>query len=204
MMRFAEILFTPLAQIHAELLRRAVQQLQAEASTSQDAGVDPFESPLLAFRTLRFLIMYGFKDPDLAGEPAVSDLATLFHTRRRRRRAEPPHAPEQDFYRSTLPAVSQLLELRVSLLRAGHPSTSSPSFITFTKHVIAYGDLSRSLVSDKVAAFGAMGVTEQVRDIYIQVVQGAASDIVANVKGRCLSAHQSRATESLTVLLDHR
>lgn len=125
-------------------------------------------------------------------------------TRRRRRYAEPPHTPEQDFYRSTLPAVSQLLELRVSLLRAGHPSTSSSSFVTFTKHVIAYGDLSRSLVTDKVAAFGAMGVTEQVRDIYIQVVQGAASDIVANVKGRRLSAHQFRATKSLTVLLDHR
>ena len=119
-------------------------------------------------------------------------------------RSELTRAPEQDFYRSTLPAVSQLLELRVSLLRAGHPSISSPSFITFTKHMIAYGDLSRSLVNDKVAAFGAMGVTEQVRDIYIQVVQGAASDIVANVKGRCLSAHQSRATESLTVLLNHR
>lgn len=70
--------------------------------------------------------------------------------------------------------------------------------------MIAYGDLSRSLVTDKVAAFGAMGVTEQVRDIYIQVVQGAASDIVANVKGRRLSAHQFRATKSLTVLLDHR
>ena len=79
MMRFAEILFTPLAQIHAELLRRAVQQLQTEASTSQEAGIDPFESPLLAFRTLRFLLMYGFKDPDLAGEPTVSALAAVLH-----------------------------------------------------------------------------------------------------------------------------
>ncbi|TKA55315.1 hypothetical protein B0A53_02239 [Rhodotorula sp. CCFEE 5036] len=176
MMRFAEILFTPLAQIHAELLRRAVQQLQTEASTSQEAGIDPFESPLLAFRTLRFLLMYGFKDPDLAGEPT-------------------------DFYRSTLPAVSQLLELRVSLLRAGHPSTSSSSFVTFTKHVIAYGDLSRSLVTDKVAAFGAMGVTEQVRDIYIQVVQGAASDIVANVKDDLRSLYPTRLVVQALLLI---
>lgn len=79
MMRFAEVLFTPLTQIHAELLRRAVQQLQTEASTSQEAGIDPFESPLLAFRTLRFLVMYGFKDPDLAGEPSVSEVAAPLH-----------------------------------------------------------------------------------------------------------------------------
>ncbi|GAA5866359.1 hypothetical protein JCM3774_006631 [Rhodotorula dairenensis] len=176
MMRFAEILFAPLRQVHAELLQRAVQQLQTDASTSQDAGIDVFESPLLALRTLRFLVMYGFKDPNLAGEPT-------------------------DFYRSTLPAVSQLLELRISLLQAGHSCVSLPSFVTFTKHVLAYGELSRSLVNDKVAAFGAMGVTEQVRDIYIQVVRGAASDIVNNVKDDLHSLYPTRLVVQALLLI---
>ncbi|GAA5991993.1 hypothetical protein JCM10908_000686 [Rhodotorula pacifica] len=176
MMRLTEVLFSPLRQIHTELLQRGVQQLQTNASTSQDTQIDAFESALLAFRTLRFLVMYGFKDPNLAGEPT-------------------------EFYRSTLPAVSQLLELRVSLLRAGHPCVSSPSFITFTKHVIAYGELSRSLVNDKVAAFATMGVTEQVRDIYIQVVQGAASDIIGNVQDDLRSLYPTRLVVQALLLI---
>lgn len=106
----------------------------------------------------------------------------------------------QDFYRSTLPAVSQLLELRISLLQAGHSCVPSPSFVTFTKHIIAYGELSRSLVNDKISAFGAMGVTEQVRDVYIQVVRGAASDVVGNIKGEQLVPFRHNAARPLMTI----
>ncbi|POY71320.1 hypothetical protein BMF94_5632 [Rhodotorula taiwanensis] len=176
MMRFADILFSPLAEVHAKLLQRAVQDLQSTASTSQDDGVDTFESALLAMRTLRFLIMYGFKDPNLSGEPT-------------------------NFYRSTLPALSQLLELRLSLLAAGHPCIHSPAFVTFTNHIIACGDLTRSLIGDKLGAFTAMGVAEQVRGIYIQVVEGAASDILANVHDDLRSRYPTRLVVQALLLI---
>lgn len=73
--------------------------------------------------------------------------------------------------------------MRLSLLQSGHPAVSSPSFPIFTKHVIAYGDLTRSLLADKMQAFLAFGVGEQVREIYFQIVQGAAADILNNVTG---------------------
>ncbi|BGP52842.1 hypothetical protein JCM8202v2_000399 [Rhodotorula sphaerocarpa] len=176
MMRFAEILFSPLRQVHTELLQRAVQGLQAETGSSQEGSSDIWESALLAFRTLRFLVMYGFRDPNLAGEPT-------------------------EFYRSTLPILSQLLDMRLSLLQSGHPAVSSPSFPIFTKHVIAYGDLTRSLLADKMQAFLAFGVGEQVRETYFQIVQGAAADILNNVTDDPSAVYPTRlAVQALLII----
>ncbi|GAA6036573.1 hypothetical protein JCM8097_001232 [Rhodosporidiobolus ruineniae] len=157
MIRLADMLFSSLVQLHGQVLTQAVAQLQSEGLAAGAAGEpEQLECALLAFKSLRFLMLYGYGDPSLKQEP-------------------------KDFFTSTLPAFSSLLSLRFQLLTASPPQSASPRLVYLTKHVTAYGKLYRALFQQNPVQFAAMGVGEEVRGLYFQVVQGAAEDVIGRV-----------------------
>lgn len=135
MMRFAEILFSPLRQVHTELLQRAVQGLQAETGSGQEGSSEIWESALLAFRTLRFLVMYGFRDPNLAGEPTVRSCSpscvrtNLKGSRSRRNRSFTGRPCRSSLNSSTCacPSFNRATRPSPPLPFPSSPSTSSPT-----------------------------------------------------------------------------
>ncbi|GAA5857039.1 hypothetical protein JCM8547_007927 [Rhodosporidiobolus lusitaniae] len=168
MLRLAEMLFSPLVELHGRVLGEAVQRLQSEGLAGGAAGeAEEMECALLAFKTLRYLLLYGFGDPSLKQEPKT-------------------------FFTATLATFSSLFSLRLQLLSSSSPSSSSPRLAYLTKHVVAYGKLYRALIAQNHAQFAAMEVGEQVRDLYLEIVKGAAEDVRGRVGDDPTSPYPTR------------
>lgn len=73
MLRLGDLLFAPLVQLHAQMLQEAVQRLQNEGLgvSGRADETEEIECALLAFKTLRYLMLYGFTDPSARAEPKV-------------------------------------------------------------------------------------------------------------------------------------
>ncbi|GAA5891120.1 hypothetical protein JCM6882_006430 [Rhodosporidiobolus microsporus] len=158
MHRLANMLFAPLVQLHGQMLQQAVAKLQSEGLAGGAQGeTEEMECALLAFKALRYLLLYGFGDPSLNAEP-------------------------KGFFVSTLPTFQSLLTLRLQLVTsASQPVPETARLVLLTKHVNAYGKLYRSLMKQQMAQFEAMGVSEGIRTVFFQVVQGASEDVVGRV-----------------------
>ncbi|GAA5972295.1 hypothetical protein JCM11641_002396 [Rhodosporidiobolus odoratus] len=157
MLRLTDLLFAPLVQLHGQVLNQAVQRLQGEGMSEAHEDAEEMEAAVLAFKTLRYLLMYGFGDPSSKQDA-------------------------KDFLSSTLPAFSSLLSLRYQLLTsASSPPPATTRLVLLTKHVLAYGKLYRSLLRQHPMSFAAMGVGEQIRELFFQIVQGASEDVIGRV-----------------------
>ncbi|BGP12651.1 hypothetical protein JCM10213v2_000568 [Rhodosporidiobolus nylandii] len=166
MLRLSDLLFGPLVQLHAQLLGQAVQRLQAEGLASGGEEVEELEAAVLAFKALRYLLLYGFGDPSSKAEP-------------------------KEFFASTLPAFTSLFHLRLQLLAAA-PASQTPRLGLLTKHVTAYGKLYRSLMVQHPGPFADMGNGEQIRGMFLEVVRGAAEDVVGRVGDEPTSPYPTR------------
>lgn len=71
MIRLADMLFSPLVELHNQVLGQAVAKLQSEGLQGPQGGEEELEAALLAFKTLRYLLLYGYGDPSLKLEPKV-------------------------------------------------------------------------------------------------------------------------------------
>jgi hypothetical protein len=71
MIRLADMLFSPLVELHNQVLGQAVAKLQSEGLAGTQGGEEEIEAALLAFKTLRYLLLYGYGDPSLNNEPKV-------------------------------------------------------------------------------------------------------------------------------------
>ncbi|GAA5826975.1 hypothetical protein JCM11251_002187 [Rhodosporidiobolus azoricus] len=169
MHRLANMLFTPLVQLHAQMLQQAVARLRSDGLNGGVPGeTEEMDCALLAFKGLRYLLLYGFGDPSLNAEP-------------------------KEFFTSTLSTFSSLLTLRLQILTS--PSTlvgTTPRLYTLTKHVNAYGKLYRALMKNQMGQFEAMGVSEGIRGVYFQIVQGAAEDVVGRVSDEPTALYPTR------------
>ncbi|GAA6004411.1 hypothetical protein JCM10207_000715 [Rhodosporidiobolus poonsookiae] len=177
MLRLADMLFVPLVQLHAQILQQAVQRIQAEGLASAPGEVEEMECALLAFKTLRYLVLYGYADPSTNPDPKA-------------------------FFSSTLSSLSSLITLRLTLLTSSpHPPAATPRLVFLTKHVVAFGKLYRALMQQNPAQFAAMDVAEQVRAVYWQVVQGAAEDVVQRVGDDPTALYPTRLVVQVLLLL---
>ncbi|GAA5889895.1 hypothetical protein JCM5296_003642 [Sporobolomyces johnsonii] len=177
MMKVAEMLFSTLRELHERVLQQAVERLQREGlAGGATEETEEIECALIAFKTLRYLLIYGF------GDPSANDTAKAFFV-------------------STVPTFSSLLSLRLSLLSSAPPSHATPRLVLLTKHVISYGKLYRALLEYNPAFFAAMGVSLQIVEAYWQVVQGASSHVVQNVADDPLAVYPERLVVQSLLLL---
>ncbi|GAA5932542.1 hypothetical protein JCM3775_005950 [Rhodotorula graminis] len=183
MLRLADILFAPLRQLHAEILQQAVQRIHAEgltppASTGESSvpQIDEMECALLAFKSLRYLLLYGYGDPSARDEP-------------------------KDFFRSGVTTLSSLLAVRQQLLSTSPPTHSTPRLEYLTKHVLLYGKMYRALNAHNAGQFAAMDVALQLEEVYFQVVRDAAQDVVAQVQDSPLAPYPTRLVVQALLLL---
>ncbi|GAA6047821.1 hypothetical protein JCM3770_004659 [Rhodotorula araucariae] len=180
MLRLADILFTSLRQLHSQILQQAVQRLQTEGlSPPQPAAageVDEMECALLAFKSLRYLLLYGYVDPSLQEDP-------------------------KDFFRSSISTLSSLLSIRQQLLSASPPPYPTPRLEYLTKHIILFGKMYRALKSHNAAHFASMDVALPLEEVYFQVVRDAAQDVVAKVDDSALAPYPTRLVVQALLLL---
>ncbi|CEQ38881.1 SPOSA6832_00361, partial [Sporobolomyces salmonicolor] len=177
MMKVAEMLFSTLRELHERVLQQAVARLQREGLAEGAAEeTEEIECALLAFKTLRYLLIYGFGDPS-ANETAKA------------------------FFISTVPMFSSLLSLRLSLLSSAPSSRATPRLVLLTKHVVSYGKLYRALLAYNPIFFSAMGVSLQIIEAYWQAVQGASSKVVQNVADDPLALYPERLVVQSLLLL---
>ncbi|GJN91530.1 hypothetical protein Rhopal_004553-T1 [Rhodotorula paludigena] len=178
MLRLGDLLFAPLVQLHAQMLQEAVHRLQAEGLgvTGRADETEEIECALLAFKTLRYLMLYGFTDPSARAEP-------------------------KEFFASTLPAFSSLLSLRHNLVLSTSPQHATPRLVFLTKHVTAYGKLYRALMDKSVAQFAAMDGVSQIQGLYFQVVTSAAADVVHTVGDDATSLYPTRLVVQALLLI---
>ncbi|TNY19776.1 armadillo-type protein [Rhodotorula diobovata] len=181
MLRLADILFAPLRQLHAQVLQQAVQRIQAEglAPVGESAGqVDEMECALLAFKSLRYLLLYGYSDPSARDEP-------------------------RDFFRSSVATLSSLLSLRQQLLASpsSRPAHSTPRLEYLTKHVLLFGKMYRALNSHNAGHFAAMDVALQLEEVYFRVVEDAAADVATLVDDNPLAPYPTRLVVQALLLL---
>ncbi|BGP36629.1 hypothetical protein JCM10449v2_000530 [Rhodotorula kratochvilovae] len=180
MLRLGDILFATLRQLHAQILQQAVQRLQVEGlappEQAQVGDVDEMECALLAFKSLRYLLLYGYADSSLNDEP-------------------------RDFFRSSISTLSSLLAIRQQLLSASPPSHATPRLEYLTKHVLLYGKMYRALNAHNPAHFAAMDVALPLEGVYFQVVQEAAQDVLGKVDDSALAPYPTRLVVQALLLL---
>lgn len=85
MSQLAQYLFNPLRNLHATILASAVERLKRDGFSTvpgEDAGgeTEEIECALLTFKCLRYLIIYGYRDPSEDEEVRVSFLPALFNS----------------------------------------------------------------------------------------------------------------------------
>ncbi|GAA6025975.1 hypothetical protein JCM11491_006406 [Sporobolomyces phaffii] len=190
MKKLTQLLFEPLVAVHASVLSRAVERLQRQGLTESQGGdeVEEVECALLAFKSLRFLTIYGDSNP------AQNDTI-------------------KTFFVSTAPTFTSLVQLRLSLLSSASASSASTSanapvpetrrLTLLTKHVISYTKLYRGLIDQfDLNVFDQMGITTDVLQLVWEMVKNAcAGAIEANINDSFASPYPTRLVIGSLVLL---
>ncbi|KAJ8297055.1 Importin-11 [Rhodotorula toruloides] len=179
MMRLAEMLFSPLRQLHEQVLQQAVQRLQAEglATSESDVGVpEEIESAMLAFKTLQYLLLYGCTDSHMAAEARA-------------------------FFTTSFSTFSSLLTLRLTLLQSSQTVSASPRLTFLTRHVVKFGKMYRTLLRDFPGRFTDMGASERILELYYQIVLGAVADVRNNVSDDVTALYPTRLVVQALLLV---
>ncbi|BGP28678.1 hypothetical protein JCM10296v2_000414 [Rhodotorula toruloides] len=179
MMRLAEMLFSPVRQLHEQVLQQAVQRLQAEglAASANDAGVpEEIESAMLASKTLQYLLLYGCTESHMAAEA-------------------------RDFFTTSLSTFQSLLTLRLTLLQSSQTVSASPRLTYLTRHVIKFGNMYRTLLRDSPGRFADMGVSDRILELYYQVVLGAVANVRNNVSDDVTALYPTRLVVQALLLV---
>lgn len=153
--------FGPLRETWERMLRAAVAKMETGGF---QVGADEMECALLAWKSLSKLVVYGFKDSSADQGARVSSLEV----------STPPLADlwaEQSFFTTTIPRLSSLLSLRLSLLSSTSTATNSngntAASLTFlTRLIISHGKLYRLLFTHSPKVFLAMNVTPELMTTY--------------------------------------
>ncbi|BGP21505.1 hypothetical protein JCM10295v2_000380 [Rhodotorula toruloides] len=179
MMRLADMLFSPLRQLHEQVLQQAVQRLQAEglAVNSNVAGVpEEIESAMLAFKSLQYLLLYGCTDSHMAAEA-------------------------RDFFTSSLSTFSSLLTLRLTLLQSSPTTSTSSRLSILTRHVIKFGKMYLALLKDFPGRFADMAASDRILELYYQIVLGAVTDVRNNVSDDVMALYPIRLVVQALIIV---
>jgi hypothetical protein len=151
MKKLTELLFTPLVNVHSSLLSKAIERLQRDGLGGEQLEIEEIECALLAFKSLRFLTIYGDSNPS-------------------------SNEVIKEYFVSTLPTFTSILSLRISILSSSSLSIiETPRLIFLTKHLIGYTKLYRGLIDHSIQVFDQMGITRGVLELVWQIVKNACS-----------------------------
>lgn len=195
MAQVAQMTFATLRQLHEQMLAAAVDKFHKQGLGGEKEEVEEVELALLGFKALSKLLVYGFKDPSQEEMVKVSSFEPLSHTQ------ISLSLLTQSFFTSTLPALSSLISLRISLLTSTPNAPPSPPLTLLTKQVISYGKLYRSLFNHNSHAFLAMDLSSSIIETYWQALQGAAADVSSSIADEVTAPYPERFVVQSLLLL---
>ncbi|ORY75687.1 armadillo-type protein [Leucosporidium creatinivorum] len=176
MAQVAQMTFPTLRQLHEQTLAAAVDKFQKQGLGGEKEEVEEIELALLGFKALSKLLVYGFKNP------SQDEMVKSFFT-------------------ATLPALSSLISLRITLLTSTPNAPPSQPLTLLTKQVISYGKLYRLLFNHNGAAFLAMNLSSQIIETYWHAIQGSAADVSSSIADEVNALYPERFVVQALLLL---